>query len=161
MCNCGCNDTWASTPGGDATAPPGSPPAPPGVMGTGCITGGGAFSSKTYECTNYWGPVDLSPTHKPTKPSCASANASTLTGCVGNLTSKILGDDTRLIMDDFEEFLARKAPGGSEAAPFLAVLWLHTNHMPHPAMPEWYHAYTDENEQPAGDYLGTISQMVR
>ena len=64
-------------------------------------------------------------------------------------------------MDDFEEFLARKAPGGSESAPFLAVIWLHTNHMPHPAMPEWYHAYTDENEQPAGDYLGTISQMVR
>jgi hypothetical protein len=64
-------------------------------------------------------------------------------------------------MDDFEEFLARKAPGGSESAPFLAVLWLHTNHMPHPAMPEWYHAYTDENAQPAGDYLGTISQMVR
>jgi hypothetical protein len=39
----------------------------------------------------------------------------------------------------FEEFLTRKAPGGKEQAPFLAVLWLHTNHMPHPAMPEFYH----------------------
>lgn len=39
------------------------------------------------------------------------------------------------------------------------VLWLHTNHMPHPSMPEWYHAYEDANGQPAGDYLGTLSQM--
>lgn len=26
-------------------------------------------------------------------------------------------------------------------------------------MPEWYHAYTDAAGNPAGDYLGTISQM--
>jgi hypothetical protein len=39
------------------------------------------------------------------------------------------------------------------------VLWLHTNHMPHPSMPEWFHAYEDANGQPAGDYLGTLSQM--
>ena len=26
-------------------------------------------------------------------------------------------------------------------------------------MPEWYHAYVDAAGQPAGDYLGTISQM--
>lgn len=63
------------------------------------------------------------------------------------------------MMDIFEDFLKRKAPGGAEEAPFVAVLWLHTNHMPHPAMPEWFHAYNDTFGEPAGDYLGTISQM--
>jgi arylsulfatase A-like enzyme len=70
-----------------------------------------------------------------------------------------MGDDSFFMMDTFEEFLTRKAPGGKEEAPFMAVLWLHTNHMPHPAMPEFYHGYTDANGQPAGDYLGTLSQM--
>ena len=32
---------------------------------------------------------------------------------------------------------ARTLVSQAEAAPFVAVLWLHTNHMPHPAMPEW------------------------
>ena len=149
MCNCGCDDAWATSPGGD----------PAGTHGTGCITGGGNFSSKTYACTNYWAPTDLSPAHAPTNAACASAANATLSGCTANMTTKIMGDDSMLMMDLFEEFLVRKAPGGKEAAPFLAVLWLHTNHMPHPSMPEWYHAYEDANGQPAGDYLGTLSQM--
>lgn len=149
MCNCGCDPAWASSPGGDLS----------GGQGTGCITGGGNFSSKTYACTNYWSPVDLSPTHTPTNPLCASALNATLDGCTANMTTKIMGDDSLLMMDQFEEFLIRKAPGGKEEAPFLAVLWLHTNHMPHPSMPEWFHSYTDANGQPAGDYLGTLSQM--
>ena len=90
---------------------------------------------------------------------CSTANASTLKGCVTNITRKILGDDSMEIMDTFEAFLTRKAPGKAEQAPFVAVLWLHTNHMPHPAMPEWYHAYEDALGDPAGDYLGTLSQM--
>jgi hypothetical protein len=161
MCNCGCNASWPLSPGGDPhVLPPGSPPAPPAAFGMGCITGGGNYSSHTYACTNYWAPTDLSTTgHKPTNPACSGANTSTLVGCVGNRTSKILGDDTLEIMNYFEEFLNRKGPGKPEQAPFLAVLWLHTNHMPHPAMPEWYNAYIDANGQPAGDYLGTISQM--
>ena len=65
----------------------------------------------------------------------------------------------RTVMDLFEDFLKRKSPGGTEESPFMAVLWLHTNHMPHPAMPEWFNAYTDVNGDPAGDYLGTLSQM--
>ena len=125
MCNCGCNPAWVNSAAGD----------PNGPQGVGCITGGGNFSNKAYSCTNYWRPTDLDANHQPTKSECASANESTI-ACVANLTSKIIGDDTRLIMDEFEEFLARKAPGGSEASPFLAVLWLHTNHMPHPSMPE-------------------------
>ena len=41
----------------------------------------------------------------------SQASNATLDGCVGNLTRKILGDDTREIMDLFEDFLGRKAPG--------------------------------------------------
>lgn len=158
LCNCGCNPAWASSPGGDSTCAD-CPPAPPAVHGLGCITGGGNFSSHTYACTSYWGPTDLSSQHEPQNAVCASASNATLSGCVTNITRKIPGDDSAEIMDTFEDFLKRKAPGKAEQAPFLAVLWLHTNHMPHPAMPEWYHAYTDANGQPAGDYLGTLSQV--
>ncbi len=99
------------------------------------------------------------------------------------------------VMNVFEEFLGRKAPGGSEAAPFMAHLWLHTNHEPHPAvsvscgtmrrshrcthsvlydvrvcvctsrramraqLPQFYFAYNDTDGNPAGDYLGTLTQM--
>ena len=61
-------------------------------------------------------------------------------------------------MDVFEEYLHRQV-AGPEPTPFLAALWLHTNHVPHPAMPEWFNAYADAHGRPAGDYLGTISQM--
>ena len=150
MCNCGCDASWATSPAGD----------PGATQGTGCVTGGGDFVSTPMACTNYWSPTDLDERrHAPTRPHCALAPNATLDGCVANLTSKIVGDDSRHIVDVFEEFLERKAPGGSEEAPFLAVLWLHTNHNPHPSMPEWYHAYKDANGDPAGDYLGTISQM--
>jgi len=152
MCNCGCEASWATSPAGD--------PGAGHAQGSGCVTGGGDFGPTALECTNYWSPTDLDDaTHAPTNPRCALAPNATLDSCVTNLTSKIAGDDSRHIVDVFEEFLARKAPGGSEASPFLAVLWLHTNHRPHPAMPEWFHAYADANGQPAGDYLGTLSQM--
>jgi len=45
------------------------------------------------------------------------------------------------IVDRFEDFLDRKT--GSEESPFMAHLWFHTNHMPHPSLPEFYNAYTD------------------
>jgi hypothetical protein len=111
MCNCGCDPDWASSSGGD----PGS------TQGIGCITGGGNFSSKAYPCTNYWAPVDLSSTHTPMNPACESALNATLGGCTANMTSKIMGDDSMLMMDLFEDFLIRKAPGGKEESPFLAV----------------------------------------
>ena len=191
MCNCGCEPSWASSPAGD----------PGATQGIGCVTGGGNFTSEPFPCTNYWAPTDLDSSHRPSDRRCAVTDEATLGGCVSNSTAKIPGDDTSHIMDVFEDFLARKAPGGAEAAPFLAVrcpepptcatplshrhvplpltrglevsradptaypraltqvLWLHTNHNPHPAMPEWYHAYTDVYGEPAGDFLGTISQM--
>jgi hypothetical protein len=69
------------------------------------------------------------------------------------------GDDTEHMLNVFEGFLKRKSPGGSEAGPFLAALWLHTNHEPHPALPQYYHAYNDSYGEWAGDYLGTLTQM--
>jgi arylsulfatase A-like enzyme len=149
LCNCGCDPAWATSPAGDAGA----------VQGIGCITGGGNFTTTPYDCTNYWSPTDLDAHHLPLNSKCASANMSTLNGCVANMTEKITGNDNVLIMDLFEDFLKRKAPGGSEESPFFAAIWTHTNHEPHPAMPEWYHAYADVYGEPAGDYLGTISQM--
>ena len=64
-----------------------------------------------------------------------------------------IGDDSAYIMDVFEEFLADRERRRA------LHLWLHTVHLPHPAMPEWFHAYQDAHGAPAGDYLGTLSQM--
>ena len=101
--------------------------------------------------------------------------------CVANYTHKIPGDLTRFDVGLFEDFLKRNA-----SAPFLAYVALSTNHVPHYgtyptarcahspnhasdthapftfpllALPEWYHAYTDKLGRPAGDYLGSLSQM--
>ena len=109
--NCGCEPSWASSPAGD----------PGATQGIGCVTGGGNFTSEPFPCTNYWAPTDLDSSHRPSDKRCAITDEATLGGCVSNLTAKIPGDDTSHIMDVFEDFLARKAPGGAEAAPFLAV----------------------------------------
>lgn len=139
--NCGCNqEWWEASPG--------------------CITGGGEWEHKAYPCTNYWFPLDLDNQHKPTRPMCANESDGSVIlqqDCVGNLTTKIPGDDSEYIMDVFEEYLTRKT--GSEKQPFLAMLWLHTVHEPHPSLPQFYHNYTDAFGDPAGDYLGTITQM--
>jgi hypothetical protein len=129
----------------------------------GCIVGGGTWEDKALECTNYWFPLDLSnDTHAPTRPMCRneSDGAAVLAhDCVGNLTTKIAGDDSEHIMDVFEEFVTRKVSPGPEQSKFLALLWLHTVHEPHPALPQYYHQYNDTFGDPAGDYLGTITQM--
>ena len=116
---------------------------------------------KAYPCTSYWSPTDVQETsgHLPLRSDCRNASVVPTTACVANLTSEIAGDDSQYIMDVFQEFLRRKKLGGTEESPFLAALWLHTNHVPHPALPEWFHAYNDAHDRPAGDYLGTISQM--
>lgn len=86
-------------------------------------------------------------------------NANTTTrDCIANYTEKIEGDDSEAMVDKFEEYLARKT-SGDEEAPFMAHLWFHTNHMEHPSLPEYYYAYNDTMGNPAGDYLGTITQM--
>ena len=55
--------------------------------------------------------------------------------------------------------LSQNRTQDGELPGFMAQLWLHTVHIPHPAMPQWYHNYSDVHGQPAGDYLGTVSQM--
>lgn len=74
--------------------------------------------------------------------------------CVTNYTKKIPGDLTAHDVTVFESFLLENV-----TAPFLAYIALSTNHVPHYALPEWYHAYTDTLGKPAGDYLGSLSQM--
>jgi len=133
--NCGCDPAW-------------------NAQGDGCIVGGGFWTkTQSLECTNYWGPSAGG------AGSAACFNASAVgRDCVQNLTTKIPGDDTEHILDRFQGFLeAREAAGDSR--PFVAMLWLHTNHVPHYALPEFYHAYNDSLGNPAGDYLGTITQM--
>lgn len=125
--NCGCDPSWIT-------------------QGNGCVTGGGVWKKKKApECTNYWFPVKESS-------GCLKAEKTTR-DCLGNLTSKIEGDDSLHIVKVFEDFLQR------QTGPWMAQLSLHTNHEPHPSLPEWYNAYTEEEGGPAGDYLGTLSQM--
>ena len=50
--------------------------------------------------------------------------------CVGNLTSKIEGDDSSYIMDEFESFMVRKL-GQNETAPFMASDNPVTHHCQH------------------------------
>lgn len=74
--------------------------------------------------------------------------------CIANYTRKIPGDLTAFDVGLFEDFLRENA-----SAPFLAYIALSTNHAPHFALPEWFHAYNDTLGKPAGDYLGSLSQM--
>ena len=74
--------------------------------------------------------------------------------CVANYSKFIPGDLTLFDVQTFESFLKENT-----SAPFLAYIALSTNHVPHYALPEWFHAYTDALGKPAGDYLGTLSQM--
>ena len=66
------------------------------------------------------------------------------------MTDKVQGDDSAHILDKFEVFLDQRERIRSSSwnatattKPFVAVLWLHTIHEPRPALPEWYHNYTD------------------
>ena len=97
------------------------------------MVGGGAWSNKSYKCMNYWFPSDLSnDTHKPTRPGCHDTKTATF-DCIANMTEKVKGDDSEHMLDVFEEFLNRKS-SGPEKGPFLAQLWFHTQHEPHPAL---------------------------
>eukprot|EP00730_Choanoeca_flexa_P002622 TRINITY_DN11115_c0_g2_i13.p1 TRINITY_DN11115_c0_g2~~TRINITY_DN11115_c0_g2_i13.p1 ORF type:complete len:396 (+),score=69.67 TRINITY_DN11115_c0_g2_i13:290-1477(+) len=136
--NCGCNRAWMDMSEG------------------GCIVGGGVFQNASFDCTNYWYPTDLNRSHHTTRPECHVANTSTF-DCVANVTRKIEGDDSAFIIDRFEDFLIRKT--STEKSPFLAALWLHSNHVQHVALPEYYYMYNDSKGNPAGDYLGTLTQM--
>jgi hypothetical protein len=154
--NCGCNPDWKAA-------------------GQGCISGGGVWrTNRSWVCKftgnlsflrlltyryelltgmNYWQPANGSGSSE-----CRSAEAATRS-CVTNSTVKITGDDAEHIIDSFDAFLNRSVVTKSQPPPFLAVLWLHTIHMPRGAMPQFFHAYKDAFGDPAGDYLGSITQM--
>ena len=91
-------------------------------------------------CTNYW--TNTNPA------------VSTYSTNVSNHTGKEPGDDNEFIVDHFEAWLHAD---DRIAKPWLGVLWLHTVHVPHPAMPKWFNSvpYPAHN----GDYQGTIAQM--
>ena len=130
MCNCGCEAAW--------------PLEPPG-----CVIGGGAYVlNQSFACTNYWAPADASA-------GCLAPTRATR-ACVANATKKIPGDDSLFILERFEAFLNDSRSSGR---PFFATLQLHTNHVPHPALPHYFHLYNGTDGRPAGDYLGTLTQM--
>ena len=154
--NCGCEANWK-------------------MQGDGCIVGGGTWTkNNSFVCENYWYP-SVTGSADPACRACATASRE----CVQNLTQKIAGDDTAHIIDTFAAFLdglghtnAADTPdtqrtesmnysstSRSSPLPFLALLWLHTVHEPHAALPEFYHGYRDAFGDPARDYLGSITQM--
>ena len=107
---------------------------------TDCVTGKGVRGGKPGYCANYWTNTDAGSSIYPTG--------------VCNNTGKEPGDDNKFIVDHFETWLET---GNRSTLPWLALLFLHTVHVPHPAMPEWYQSvpYPSVN----GDYQGTIAQM--
>jgi arylsulfatase A-like enzyme len=132
MCNCGCDAAW--------------PAEPPG-----CVIGGGVYvMNKSFPCTNYW-----APSSNASSGACAFPSRATLS-CVDNSTEKIPGDDSLFQLARFERFVDAAA---ATARPWFATLQLHTNHIPHPALPEFFYAYNDTDGVPAGDYRGTLTQM--
>lgn len=147
--NCGCVESWKSE-------------------GNGCIIGGGFWThNESLDCTNYWSYANTTAKGYTDRlraessgalpPDCNSATV-VPRSCVANLTSKIEGDDTVFILNRFEDYLQRRQQNNDER-PVLAWLHIHTNHVPHFALPEWYYAYKDKLGNWSGDYLGTISQM--
>jgi hypothetical protein len=131
--NCGCDAAW--------------PQEAPG-----CVLGGGVWTmGKSLACTNFWSPADS----QAPVPACHTSKNATL-ACVSNSTVKVQGDSTMHMLERLGAFINASTAAGS---PFFAALELHTNHLPHPSLPEFYHAYNGTNGLPAGDYLGTLSQM--
>lgn len=85
-----------------------------------CITGGGKYVDSSFDCTNYWY-------------SCKESKYPT---GVCNITDEEPGDDNEYIVNKFNSWL------DSVDGPFMAVLWVHTVHVPHPSMPDWWNHAT-------------------
>lgn len=54
---------------------------------------------------------------------------------------------------DYKSMRSAKLTLSLPLQPFLAVLWLHTNHIEHIALPEYFNAYKDVFGKPAGDCM--------
>ena len=71
------------------------------------------------------------------------------------VTDSLIGDDTKIIMDQAIDFIERKH---YEAGPFFAVIWLHTPHLPVVADDEHRNLYRDLDLKKQL-YYGTITAM--
>ena len=154
--NCGCRTEWSTE-------------------GQGCIAGGGEFVHHAIHNTSgkffdrgmhegkgyFYNAVDCQTFWTSAKPEdvAEGINCSDPTqidrSCVSNYSKFIPGDLTLFDAQLFDSFLSQD----TQNTPFLAYIALSTNHVPHYALPEWYHAYNDTFGKPAGDYLGSLSQM--
>jgi hypothetical protein len=101
--------------------------------GDNCVIGGGVLVNESFVCSTYWHPDN-----------------STKTG-VAPALSKIVGDDGDYMVKGLSTFIDTSL---AKSKNFLATLWLHYIHLPHPAMPEYYDMY--ENDP---DYVGALGQM--
>jgi hypothetical protein len=147
--NCGCSSRWARAgcvAGGGRYVNHSITPTSGPLFDKGMHEGKGYFYSAE-ECQTFWARAEGAGAYCKDPMQMDRA-------CVVNYTRFIPGDLTMFDVTTFETFLKKNA-----SAPFLAYLALSTNHVPHYALPEWFHAYKDALGKPAGDYLGTLSQM--
>ena len=160
--NCGCKAEWS-------------------LQGKGCIAGGGAYVNHTIQNTSgaffdkgmheglgyFYNSVDCQTfwtKNEDLEHVTPGINCSRPTeidrSCVTNYSKFIPGDLTMFDAGLFDQFLTDGEGQEEEAPPpFLAYIALSTNHVPHYALPEFFHAYNDTFGKPAGDYLGSLSQM--
>eukprot|EP00038_Savillea_parva_P014746 m.11998 g.11998 ORF g.11998 m.11998 type:complete len:695 (+) comp2898_c0_seq1:231-2315(+) len=101
--------------------------------GTNCVIGGGVEVNESYVCSTYWHPDTTAPIG------------------VAPAPDKIVGDDGAYMVDQLDAFVNASV---ANATPFLATLWLHYIHLPHPAMPVYYAMYDQDP-----DYVGALAQM--
>eukprot|EP00038_Savillea_parva_P010847 m.193237 g.193237 ORF g.193237 m.193237 type:complete len:584 (-) comp18878_c0_seq1:120-1871(-) len=147
--NCGCSTEWAlegCIAGGGSYVPHFIHNTSGPFFDKGMSVGQGYFRDAV-DCQTFW-------TWSNTSGAYCSDPTKVDRDCVTNYSKKIPGDLTLFDVGLFEDFLEENV-----SAPFLAYIALSTNHVPHYALPEWYHAYTDNLGNPAGDYLGSLSQM--
>ena len=97
------------------------------------MVGGGIFVNESDVCSTYWHP-------DPTQP----------TG-VSPLSKKIPGDDGAFVVETLDAFVQTNVAAQKK---WLATLWLHYIHLPHPAMPAYYSLYKNDP-----DYVGTLHQL--
>lgn len=135
--NCGCFPPEGWVP--PAEQPPSLNTSTAGMKfkhtypGEDCVIGGGVLVNESFVCSTYWHPDNASATG------------------VAPAGEKIVGDDGAYMVDQLSTFIDSSTGAGKS---FLATLWLHYIHLPHPALPKFYDMY--ENDP---DYVGALGQM--
>ena len=105
---------------------------------------GGVFGSEGYFCAEYFGPK------RKRRLDAHCLNVMTADReCLQKWKEYIPGDDSEFLVDQLLDFLENR----DTSRPFLALVHLHTIHVPHPALPEFYRQFPPG----LGDYLGTVA----